>query len=106
MTFAPCDKKSCVNISTILDGCVVEKDKNFTVSLVMFQPQDDRIRLGSDSGVVTIKDNDGKKLLLKIMHLLHLLFFIKSGLHTLPGWKCCGTCKGKCRSSKSVLSSD
>ena len=44
---------------------MIEKDEIFTVSLEMIQPRDDRIRLEPDSGVVTIKDNDGKKPLLK-----------------------------------------
>ena len=65
MIFAPCDKLSCVNITTIDDGCVVEKDETFTVSLELLQPRNDRIRMEPDSGVVTIKDNDGKKPLLK-----------------------------------------
>ena len=84
---------SCVNITTIPDGCVVEKDKTLMVSLEMVPPQNDRIRLKPDSGVVTIKDNDGKKLLLKILHFVHLLFFINSGLHTLPQWNSSGSCK-------------
>ena len=65
LIFAPCDKLSCVNIATMDDGCVVEKDETFTVSLELIQPRDDRIRMEPDSGVVTIKDNDSKKPLLK-----------------------------------------
>ncbi|CAI8013443.1 FRAS1-related extracellular matrix protein 2 [Geodia barretti] len=54
--FAPCQTRSCINISTIEDGCVVELVKNFTVMLR--RDAFDGIKIEPSAASVGIHDSD------------------------------------------------
>ncbi|CAI8041944.1 Extracellular matrix protein FRAS1, partial [Geodia barretti] len=54
--FEPCQTKSCINISTIEDGCVVELVKNFTVMLR--RDAVDGIKIAPSEASIVIHDSD------------------------------------------------
>ena len=56
--FTLCQTRSCINISTIEDGCVVELVKNFTVMLR--RDAFDGIKIEPSEASVGINDSDGE----------------------------------------------
>ena len=58
LTFAPCQRRSCVNVS-IMDDDVLEFTESFSITLERTLGLDDRIDLDPVDGEVEITDNDG-----------------------------------------------
>ena len=58
LTFAPCQMRSCVNVS-IVDDDVLELTESFSITLERTLGLDDRIDLDPFDGEVEITDNDG-----------------------------------------------
>ena len=58
LTFAPCQRRSCVNVS-IVDDDVLELTESFSITLERTPGLDDRIELGPVDGEVQINDSDG-----------------------------------------------
>ena len=56
--FEPCQTSSCINVSTIMDGCVVELMKNFSVNLQYLGKEN--IVLDPPRANIGIIDNDGE----------------------------------------------
>ena len=58
LSFAECQRKSCVNV-TIEDDEVLETTEFFSITLERPPGLDDRIELDPVDGMVQINDNDG-----------------------------------------------
>ena len=59
LSFAPCDKRICVDVP-IVDDEIVENDESFEVTLQRPPGLDTTITLAPVDGVVEISENDGK----------------------------------------------
>ena len=62
LTFSTCEMRRCISISTVPDGCIVEKLEEFIIllNMVLGEGPLDRIHLELAEGRVAIVDNDGE----------------------------------------------
>ena len=59
LTFQPCDRQQCVNVS-ITDDLINEPEERFAVSFTFSGEIPSYITLGSAAGDIVITDDDGK----------------------------------------------